>query len=82
MKIKPIAACLLTLATFCTAASAQDVDPGALVKAAQATVQQIDEGRAASVWDAMSAAVKTTCGCPLHWIISEGGSNAHCNTGQ
>jgi hypothetical protein len=58
MKIRPIAACLLTLATFCTAASAQDVDPGALVKAAQATVQQIDEGRAAAVWDGMSAAVK------------------------
>ncbi|WP_431129156.1 DUF4019 domain-containing protein [Variovorax paradoxus] len=58
MKIRPIAACLLTLATYCAAASAQDVDPGALVKAAQATVQQIDEGRAAAVWDGMSAAVK------------------------
>jgi predicted secreted protein len=58
MKTRTAAAWLLAFATFSVSAFAQDADPAALVKAAQATVQQIDEGRASAVWDAMSAAVK------------------------
>ncbi|MGJ7494598.1 DUF4019 domain-containing protein [Variovorax sp. RT4R15] len=57
MRINPKAAWPLALA-ICSAASAQDVDPAALVKAAQATIRQIDEGSPAGVWEAMSSVVK------------------------
>ena len=58
MRINLKAAWPLTLAIFCSAASAQDIDPSTLVKSAQATIQQIDEGNPAAVWEGMSGTVK------------------------
>ena len=58
MRINLKAAWPLAIAIFCSAASAQDLDPSALVKAAQATIQKIDEGSPAGVWQDMSSVVK------------------------
>ena len=58
MRINLKAASLLALAISCSVASAQDIDPSALVKAAQATIQQIDTGSSAAVWEGMSGVVK------------------------